>query len=189
MKFHRLLLIPVLGCVLYAQGQTAKVILRVVETDGRTATGWEIASFRDASGREWKGSFKEDGTANIPVGKYTLSIESLVDLPFNAELTVASPETLYVAGLVFAGMHNVPPSSNIHGRFKSPPAPGAWCQLIGLYAPLRYFASIQSDGQFTFRNAAAGTYSLNCSSGSQILFTQTITFSASGIPDILIPSK
>jgi hypothetical protein len=178
--------IPGAGAQQPAVKKMAALKLQVVDSFGGKAEQWEVASFRDRTGREWKTAFEPNGTATVPPGDYTLRIESLVFFPFEAIVSVQPPSSIYMAGLIFAGLENTPPSDDLRGRFESPPGGDAWCKISGLYTKSTYFAAIQSDGRFVFPFVPVGAYVLICRSASETLDSRVIELRVQATPDVVI---
>ena len=135
---------------------------------------------------DWKSEFNSEGIARIPPGIYRLRIESLIFFPFEATVAVDRPSTVYFAGLIFAGINNIPASDKFRGRFAAPPGEGAWCKLSGLFTLSSYFAEVQPNGTFAFLEIPVGSYALVCMRGSTTLDLRIITLRIGGINDVEI---
>jgi len=181
--------VPVLQCQPAFSGTEVGFRLRVVDSYGEPTPYWFIDSFRDGSGREFKTAFDSAGNARIPTGIYRLRIESEIFLTFEASVNVSEPGATFIAGLLFAGIDNVPPFDDLKGRFTARPPEGAWCKLSGLFVPDNYFALVLSDGSFVFRSVHVGKYVLICGTQKQILTLRAVEVRVGRTPDIVVDEE
>lgn len=180
---------PVLRCQSASSGGEVSFRLRVVDGYGEPTPYWFIDSFRDGSGREFKTAFDSAGSAMVPTGIYRLRIESEIFLTFEASVNVSEPGATYIAGLLFAGIDNVPPFDDLKGRFAARPPEGAWCKVSGLFVPDNYFALVLSDGSFVFRSVHVGKYVLICGTQKEVLALRTVDVRVGRTPEIVIEEE
>lgn len=182
-------LMLILGMAAQPVPKLATLKLQVVDSFGAKVDQWELASFRDRTGRDWKTAFRVDGTATLPVGDYTMRLESFVFFPLEAKVAVDYPASIYVAGLIFAGIENTPPSDDLRGKFEAPPGAGAWCKISGLYTQSTYFAPIQSNGTFIFPFVPVGTYVLICRGSNATLDSRVVDLRMQATPEVVISNQ
>ena len=160
--------------------------LNVVNSCGGPVEDWWVLSFRNQKGREMKIAFRGGIASEIPYGTYHIRVAGGAFVPHDGTVTVGRSLTTYVIGLDFGGLEDTLPLFDIRGRFKEPPAPIAWCKLMGLYNGETYFDTVKPDGVFLFPQAPAASYLLLCQRDSSLLTLRRVEMCHGAIDEIVI---
>jgi hypothetical protein len=160
--------------------------LKVVNSCGGPVEDWWVLSFRNQNGREMKSVFRGDSARELPYGTYHIRIAGGAFVPHDGSVTVERFLTTYVIGLDFGGLDDTLPLFDIRGRFTDPPAPIAWCKLMGLYNGEPYLESVKPDGVFLFPQAPAASYLLLCQRDSGLLALRRVEMCHGAIDEIVI---